>query len=112
MSVIDTVLLSSIETSMKFLIVPRRVLGVAIPKEQLRDVQPVSGDIVISECHNEDLGRSSVSAQVYKTNSGPDILPPLLDVRITGMAQNGMSLSGVEKVGDAFYAQSWWCRVE
>jgi hypothetical protein len=112
MSVIDTVFLYSVETSMKFLIVPRRVLGVAIPKEQLRCVQPVRGDIVISECPNDELGRSSVSAQVFKTNSGPDILPPLLDVRITGMAHNGMSLSGVEKIGDAFYAQSWWCRVE
>lgn len=97
---------------MKFLIVRRRVLGVAIPKEKLRDVQPVRAEIIISECRNEDLGRSSMSAQLFKTNSDPDILPPLLDVRITGMAQNGMSLNGVEKVGDAFYAQSWWCRVE
>ena len=58
---------------MKFLIVRRRVLGVAIPKEKLRDVQPVRAEIIISECRNEDLGRSSVSAQLFKTNSDPDI---------------------------------------
>lgn len=97
---------------MNFQIVPRRVLGVAIPKTELRSVQPVSGHVIISECHDPDFGRSVLKAEVFKTNSGPDILPPLIDVKITGMAQSGMNLSGMEKIGDAFYAQSWWCRVE
>lgn len=96
---------------MKFLITPRRVLGVAIPKDKLRSAPSVVGDIIISECQNPDYGRSVLSARVFNSSSGPDVLPALIDVKITGMAQNGMSLSGVEKIGDAFYAQSWWCRV-
>ncbi|UQI33110.1 hypothetical protein M3M50_10920 [Pseudomonas bijieensis] len=97
---------------MKFLIVQRRVLGVAIPKNELRNVQPVIGDIIISECPDPDFGRSVFSAMVFNSGPGPDILPRLHDVKITGMAHNGMNLTGVEKIGDAFYSQSWWCRVE
>lgn len=98
--------------SMRFLILRRRKLGVAIPVGQLRRVQPLAGDIQISECHSDSLGRSTISAWIFSSGPGPDALPRLLDVKITGMAQGGMNLSGIEEVDGAFYAQSWWCRVE
>ncbi len=25
------------------------------------------------------------------------------------MIQGGLNLTGVEKIGDAYYSQSWWC---
>ncbi|MCY1454017.1 hypothetical protein D9M71_710490 [compost metagenome] len=98
--------------SMRFLILRRRQLGVAIPTDQLRKMQPLAGDIQISECHSESLGRSTTSAWIFGSGPGPDVFPRLLDVKITGMAQVGMNLSGIEEVDGAFYAQSWWCRVE
>lgn len=109
-TVLDTVFLSSIESSMRFLIVQRRALGVAIPKEQLRQTVPIKGDVIISECPDPEFGRSVFSACVYNSGPGPDIIPRLHDVKITGMTQGGLNLTGVEKIGDAYYAQSWWCR--
>lgn len=97
---------------MRFIITRRRVLGVAIPKEKLRTAETVRGDIIISECLDPDFGRSVFSAHIFKTHPGPDVIPPLIDVKMTGMAHNGMNLTGVEKIGDTFYAQSWWCRAE
>lgn len=97
---------------MYFLITPRRRNGVALSKEELRRTPPVRGDIHIHECRNDQLGRATFSAWVFNSGSGPDILPQLHDVKITGMAQGGMNLNGIEQIGDVFYAQSWWCRVE
>lgn len=97
---------------MKFLIVPRRVLGVAIPKNELRSVQPVSGHVIISECQDLDFGRPVLTASVFQSGPGPEAIPRLRDVKITSMAHGGLNLTGVEKIGDAFYAQSWWCRFE
>ncbi|MCP6694642.1 hypothetical protein [Pseudomonas donghuensis] len=97
---------------MRFLILRRRKLGVAIPADQLRKMQPLAGDIQISECHDAGLGRSTVSAWIFSSGPGADVFPRLLDVKITGMAQVGMNLTGTEEVDGAYYAQSWWCRVE
>jgi hypothetical protein len=98
---------------MHYLITPRRRLGVAIDKKLLGKIQPVRGDIQITEMPNEKMGRTTISAWLFTSApNAPDILPPLLDVRITGMGSTGMNLTGVEQIGDAFYAQSWWCRLE
>ncbi|MCJ8207752.1 hypothetical protein [Pseudomonas sp. RGM2987] len=97
---------------MYFLITPRRKLGVAIPKDQLKNAEAFRGNIIISESLEPDFGRAAVVAKIFNSGPDPDNIPPLLDVKITGMAQGGMNLTGVEKIGDAFYAQSWWCRAE
>ncbi|PWY36664.1 MULTISPECIES: hypothetical protein [Pseudomonas] len=86
---------------MYFLITPRRFLGVALTKEELRRTPPIRGDIHIYECQNEELGRAAFSAWVFNPGPGPDILPRLHDVKITGMAQRGMNLNGIEQIGDA-----------
>lgn len=97
---------------MHFLITPRRRLGVAISKQELRDFEPIKGDIQINECHSPVLGRTTAEAFIFKSSPHIlDALPPLIDVKVTGMGSTGMSLTGVEQVGDAFYAQSWWCRL-
>lgn len=96
---------------MMVLITPRRRLGVALDRAQLRAEKPVRGDVHINELEVETLGRCSTIANIFMT--GPmDVapLPDLLDVRIVGMAQNGFVLNGIEQIGDCFYAQSWWCR--
>ncbi|AIL61190.1 hypothetical protein PSAKL28_19690 [Pseudomonas alkylphenolica] len=72
----------------------------------------MAGDIQISECHDAGLGRSTISAWIFSSGPGADVIPRLLDVKITGMAQVGMNLTGIEEVDGAYYAQSWWCRVE
>ena len=98
---------------MYYQIVLRRHLGKALDKEVLRNVAPIRGDIHISESLNETLGRTTAEAWVFSSAPGmPGVLPRLLDVRITGMGTLGMNLTGIEQIGDAFYSQSWWCRIE
>lgn len=98
---------------MRYLIVPRRRYGVAIDPEELRRAIPIKADIHISEIEDPTLKRFTTCAWLFKSSENlPDVLPRLLDVRITGMASGGMNLTGVEQIGDAFYWQSWWCRQE
>ncbi|PBP37889.1 hypothetical protein CCL11_22610 [Pseudomonas syringae] len=96
---------------MHYLILRRRHLGIAIDRKELHRIEPVRGDIQIAEYKIESLGRIAISAFLYKSSPHlPDVIPPLIDVTITSMATNGMNLTGIEQVGDAFYWQSWWCR--
>ncbi|HKS12940.1 MAG TPA: hypothetical protein VJS90_07845 [Pseudomonas sp.] len=97
---------------MRFLIVRRRALGVAIPTEQLRKIEPVLGDIHINESHCAALGRLSTQAWVFSSTPGAVVIPRLLDAHVNGMAQRGMNINGVEEVDGALFAQSWWCREE
>jgi hypothetical protein len=39
-------------------------------------------------------------------------LPRLLDASVTSMGTQGLIISGIEQVEEAFYFQSWWCRFE
>ncbi|MNE91230.1 hypothetical protein D3C80_1888160 [compost metagenome] len=69
------------------MILRRRQLGVAIPIERQRKMQPLLGDVHISENPNEGLGRVSTEAWLFNPGPSPDIIPRLLDVKITGIAQ-------------------------
>ena len=62
---------------MYFLLVRRRVNGVAIPYDQLRMIQPLKADIHIGDHHSEPLGRVSTQAWVFNPAPGPDIIPRL-----------------------------------
>lgn len=98
---------------MYFLITPRRVQGVAIPKDQVSKVTPFKGDVQIVESQSAALGR--ITRQAFLLSSvghAPDILPRLLDASVTSLGTHGMSISGIEQIGEAFYFQSWWCRFE
>lgn len=95
---------------MLFKILRRRVRGVAIPVEKLSKMQPLLADIHINESHCTQLGRSTTQAWVFSASPGTEVIPRLFDVKITGMAQGGMNITGVEEVDGALYAQSWWCR--
>lgn len=98
---------------MYYLILPRRRLGIAIDKKELQNAQPFRGDIHINKQHSVTLGRDSVEAWIFTSKPNEyGASPRLLDVTITGMSTLGMNLSGIEQVGEAFYFQSWWCRLE
>ncbi|WP_397448106.1 hypothetical protein [Pseudomonas sp. NA-150] len=98
---------------MMYLIVQRRRLGVALDKRALHRADPVRGDIQIAENHSAQLGRVTVEAWIFTSAPGAiDVLPRLHDVRVTNMGSIGMNLTGIERIGDAFYSQSWWCRLE
>lgn len=97
---------------MYFLLVRRRVRGVAIPNGQLTKIQPIRADVHIEYGHSTVLGRQCLGAWVFNPTPGPDVIPRLHDARVTGMAQGGMNITGVEEVDGVLYAQSWWCRAQ
>ncbi|WP_236183495.1 hypothetical protein [Pseudomonas juntendi] len=97
---------------MYFLLVRRRLDGVAIPTKQLGKVQPLRADIHIGDYHSESLGRVATQAWVFNPTPGPDMIPRLHDAKVNGMAQLGMNINGVEDIDGVLYVQSWWCRVE
>lgn len=90
----------------------RRCLGIAIERKEFDRMQPLRADVHITECENVALGRTTISAWIFTSApNSPEPLPHLLDVKIVGMASNGLVLSGVEQIGNAFYAQSWLCQI-
>jgi hypothetical protein len=98
---------------MYVLITPRRQMGVAVPKDQLSKIPPLKGDVQIVESQCSALGR--ITREAFILNSvghAPDVLPRLLDANVTSMGTQGLIVSGIEQVGEAFYFQSWWCRFE
>ncbi len=97
--------------AMYFNLVRRRERGIAIPSDQLRKIQPLKADIQIGEHHSPLLGRVTTQATVFNCTPGPDVIPPLLDAKVTGMATLGMNITGVEDMDGVLYAQSWWCKV-
>ncbi|WP_110970888.1 hypothetical protein [Pseudomonas huaxiensis] len=96
---------------MHFLLVRRRHLGVAIPSKELSKIQPIKADVHIHGGLSQVMGRCCVEAWVHTEVAGRDVIPRLLDAKVTGMAQLGLNISGIEEVDGAFYAQSWWCRL-
>lgn len=97
---------------MYFLLVRRRVRGVAIPNEKLAKVKPLRADVHIEYGHSKVLGRPCIEAWVFNPTPSGDIIPRLHDACVNGMAQMGMNITGFEEVDGVLYSQSWWCRVE
>ncbi|MGN8278178.1 hypothetical protein [Pseudomonas sp. SMN5] len=111
---IDTVFLYSIEHEMYFLIVTMREKGVAKTWPAIRAEVPIRADVNIRNGPCEFLNRSCEIAEV-RFSTWPLNAPafsPLYDARISGMATNGFSISGLEEVDGVLYAQSWYCRPE
>jgi hypothetical protein len=97
---------------MYFLITPRRRLGVALTPKEVAAATPIKGDVQMNERHCETLKRTTTEAFVMRYGPPPDVLPRLIDARVTGLGTNGMNITGIEEVDGVYYFQSWWCRVE
>lgn len=98
---------------MYVLITPRRRMGVAVPKDQLSRIPPLRGDVQIVESQCPALGRITREAFILNSVShARDALPRLLDANVTSMGTQGLIISGIEQVDQAFYFPSWWCRFE
>ena len=97
---------------MYFLITRMREKGVARDWKAIRQTVGIRGDINIRPQMCAPLNRSSDIAEILPQGMplDPVPLPPLLDARLSGMATNAFTLSGLEEIGGVLYAQSWWCR--
>lgn len=97
---------------MYFLITCMRVQGVARPWKEIQGENAIRGDINIRNQMCKALNRASDVAEIRPQGMPLDAtpLPPLLDARLSAMATNAFTLSGLEEIGGRLYAQSWYCR--
>ncbi len=98
---------------MRYHVTRMRAKGRAIDKTQLRRTEGIRGDVHVQEAQCEALGRSARVARITPALPLDDSqLPPLMDVTLAWMANNGMVLSGIEIEDGVAYAQSWLCHPE
>lgn len=96
---------------MRYQVTKRMLRGQPIDLTEVRALQPLVGDVQITDQRCEQLGRNSKTATVRGVNPiGLSSLPPLHEVVLSWMAPNGLVLSGLEVEDGRLYAQSWWCR--
>ncbi len=92
-------------------VIPLRLRGIELTKDERRTYQPHRGDVRVACGHDRRLGRATNVAELHPLNKRDlSHLPPLYDARLSGMSTMGYVLSGIEFVDGCAYAQSWWCR--
>lgn len=97
---------------MHMLVTPMRCKGVPLTPQERRRYPAITGDVRVTTTHSEELGRSSNIAILHKgMPREPSPLPHLLDAALSGMANTGFVLNGIEYIDGCAYAQSWWCRL-
>lgn len=98
---------------MHMLVIPMRCRGVALTSQERRRYPAIKGNVMVNSEISPVLGRAANVARVLVGMPlDPDPLPSLLDATLSGMANTGFVLSGIEYVDGCAFAQSWWCRQE
>lgn len=95
---------------MRFAIRLLRYRGRIIPWRDVVNRTPRIGDIRIEELRDDALRRYVRTARLFPENGNVVFegdLPELLDVTVMGMSQQAFTLSGLERLDGADYAQSW-----
>ena len=80
-----------------------------LPWRDVVNQEPRVGDLRIEECLDRELHRYVRTARLFDVSSAiySDKLPELLDVRLTAMSPQAVTLAGFERVAGVEYAQSW-----
>ena len=84
--------------------------SLVVPWRDVINRAPRVGDIRIEETRDDDLRRYVRSAKLYPDEVAvvhTAALPELYDVRVVAMSQQAFTLSGLERIEGADYAQSW-----
>ncbi|NWE26238.1 hypothetical protein [Pseudomonas gingeri] len=97
---------------MHMLVTPMRYKGVALDLNARRHSRGIRGDVRVNCEIDTGMGRSSnVARLINGMPLDPELLPPLIDATLSGMAPNGFVLTGIEFIDGCAYAQFWWCRL-
>lgn len=101
---------------MRFKVQRIRARGVVLTRTARAADGDTVGDLFVEEHMDGTLKRTVRMARLISAGDGlrKELLPPLYDVMLVAMAQNGFTLTGFERIGngreDAEFAQSRWCQ--
>lgn len=86
-----------------------RHMGRALPQQERNGMPPFVGVLSINEYRDPELGRSTFRAQLFDPVKGGDIevLPELVDAKVVWLSGSKLRLSGIERINQAAFAQSW-----
>lgn len=94
---------------MKVKVRPMRKAGRNMPHQEQTDTPQVVGLLSIGETRDHELGRTVVRAQLMDAIKvpGTELLPDLTDARILWIDGSRMRVTGMERLVNASYAQTW-----
>ena len=97
---------------MLFAVVPMRRRGRLVPRVELSNSAPLIGDVRVEEIRDETLMRYVRTARVLALDRprASEVLAELFEPQIVAMSPQAFTLSGIERVGEQSYAQSWLVR--
>lgn len=97
---------------MRVHVVRLRHRGLPLDRAKVSYEAAVVGDLYVEEHVDNKLGRTlRVARLAPERPRDPQLLPQLADVQLLWCGAHGFVLNGTERVSDAEYAQSWWCRL-
>ena len=95
---------------MKALITPLYRKGLKIPRS--KKIKVYDGDLNLRESINPVLNRLVTEANLL-TETGSNVIDPIIDVRILAIAGDGLLLRGVEFGNRGTeQIQEWWVRLQ
>ncbi len=86
-----------------------RHLGRNMTQDAFRAIPPFVGFLKVAETRDPELGRPVVRARLLDIATGieTDVLPELTDARLLWAEDQKMRLTGLERVNETDFAQTW-----
>ncbi len=86
---------------------PMRRLGRQFLSNEHNALPPHVGILKVAEVRDLSLERQVLRARLVDLRNESDVIPVLNDARLLHVDDGRMRLTGVERVGDTDYAQTW-----
>jgi hypothetical protein len=94
-------------------VVTMRLNGNVVSESDSERRAATSGELTIESERLGPLGARVTVARLRSdgTTQAGELLPPLVDAKLTELADDTFALTGVEVRGTARFAQAWYCKV-
>lgn len=98
---------------MLFAVYPMRIGGRLRPRAEVANLSPLVGDMRIEEIRDATLMRYVRTARVvvFERPRAACVLAELFEPQIVAMSPQAFTFSGIERIGDRSFAQSWLVRI-
>jgi len=83
--------------------------GRNLNRDELKDIPPFVGNLMVGEVRDHVLGRPVVRARLLDPTNKleTDLLPELADARLLWAEDKKMHLTGIERLAESDVAQTW-----